>query len=236
MHNSWMRHDLAWLSQRAVANAQYLGPAPLPSEEAMGALKQWQADDLPLIVTRQVERTPGQQQLADPHVRLGLAEPLAMGKRRMAFLVLRADVLRNEQGPTLAQALGHLPIAWQFKVGQLLSTCQQWGIECRLFGSAALQVVSGLGFLHADSDLDLIATPSDWQGAMALCAALHELSLSAPGFKVDCEIRNPHGQDVHWRELRQNEHKVLAKSITQVQLMGLAEFKHAFVSQQRGAA
>ncbi len=235
MHNiQLMRHDWVWLRESALGNARYLGPAPIEAAQALEALQHWLGRQLPLIVARQID-TQGER-LPTGQLRLGLAEPLSMGKRRMAFQVSQHDVLRRGSGPTLAQALDHLPSAWQADASRLLHVCQRFNIHCCLFGSAALQVATGLDCLHAGSDLDLIATPGDWTSAMALCETLHEISVAGAGFNMDAEIRSPYGDDVHWRELFQQENKVLAKSTSQVRLMEYDEFKHAFNAQQRGAA
>jgi phosphoribosyl-dephospho-CoA transferase len=229
-----MRHSVAWVSQTAVASAQYLGPAPLPPEQALAVLGDWLASRFPLIVARQVDINGAA--LPSDLVRVGLAEPLAMGKRRLAFLVPRTQLLRVEQGPTLAQALPNLPAHWQAGAAQLDVELTRHAVDCRLYGSAAIDVLTGLKCLHDRSDLDLVMTPKNWSSVTTLCTKLHELSVALPGFKVDGEVRSPLGCDVHWLELFQQQQKVLAKSLTEVQLLERLVFQHQFSSSQRGVA
>ncbi len=229
-----MRHDLAWVSQYALPHVKYIGPAPLSSSQAVDVLKEWLADRLPLVVARQIDEFD--QPLSREWVRLGLAEPLSRGKRRLAFLVPRSQLLRVEQGPHISLACAQLPRTWQPALLAMLQGFNDLNVQAHLFGSAAIQVATGLECVHEGSDLDVLLTPSTWRNTDALCSFLDSLRKQHPAFKVDGEIRSPDGVDVHWQELHQGRQQILAKTSTRVSILDVKEFRARFADCDQGAA
>lgn len=152
----------------------------------------WAEAGRPLIVRR---RVPGE---AAGLVPLGLPLPPADGKRRIG-LALPADALRPASPPSLAEASPHAPASWQPAIGALLTLASRHGLAPRPFGALLWQAVTGLTYLSATSDLDLL-----WEGpaARSLLDGLARIEATAP-MRLDGEILLPDGGGVHWRELHE---------------------------------
>lgn len=218
------RHDLVWLCIDAVKHAEYCGPAPMEPISALSLLHRWVLGQYPLIVARQADVPQGL-------LRVGLAEPASWGKRRLSFLVNTTDVSRHHQGPLFNDVIEKLPLAWHSGAKSLQAILDESNITAHVYGSASIEVLTGLPCITDNSDLDVLFKPASWEGIMGLCAGLKRLSLEHPAFKVDGEILNPAGDAVQWLELCSQNEQVLAKSNTAVRLMKLSEFKRAFGTQ-----
>lgn len=222
--NTFNRHDLVWLNIDAVKHAEYSGPAPMEPISALSLLHRWVLGNYPLIVARQADVPPGL-------LRVGLAEPASWGKRRLSFLVNTGDVLQHQTGPCLADVLAKLPPAWQFGANMLQAYLNELNMQAQVYGSTAIEAVTGLPCLTDNSDLDVLFKPASWESVEALCARLKQLSQDHPAFKVDGEVLSPAGDAVQWLELCSESEQVLAKNNTEVRLLKLSEFKNAFKPQ-----
>lgn len=208
------RHDLVWLSRAAVSAAQAAGTCCAAEPQARSLLAAWVEAGNPLIVCRQDATCPEGQ------VRLGLALPPALGKRRLAFAVSRGYIIRHAPALALSTAAAEaLPRAWRPMVLMLHGTPAIRAARPRLFGSAAMQIVTGEPCIGPASDLDLLLEPSDWPTALAACRAL--VLFDNPGHRprVDGEIRNADGDAVAWRELATDAPRLLVKGLHDVRLL-----------------
>lgn len=222
------RHDLVWLAPAAVGStvgaAQPASPCCAADPEASRLLAEWVGAGHPLIVARQDGAVDAGQ------IRLGLALPPALGKRRLAFLVARHHIVRRTPPPALsAAALDTLPTHWRPLLTAVLALPAMRAATPRFYGSAAMQFATGLSCLGADSDLDLLLTPPNWQAALAACRALEALDDPNSPPRLDGEIRNAAGDAVAWRELAAESRQVLVKSLDQVRLVGRATFADSFL-------
>lgn len=182
-------------------------------------LHQWAREGRPLIVRR---RVPGE---AAETVPLGVPMPPADGKRRIG-LALPAAALTPMAAPDLAEASDHAPTAWRPAIAALLSLGRDHGIAPRPFGSLLWQAVTGLTYLGATSDLDLL-WPCPDPVPIGLLARLEAIAGEA-AMRIDGEILLPDGTGLHWRELRDAPEggSVLAKSsegVTLRSVVGLRE-------------
>ncbi|MCJ2012379.1 malonate decarboxylase holo-[acyl-carrier-protein] synthase [Methylobacterium sp. J-076] len=152
----------------------------------------WAEAARPLIVRR---RVPGE---GDACVPLGLPLPPADGKRRIG-LALPPDALRPVPPPTLAGTAHHAPAAWAPAIDALLALGNAHRLVPRPFGALLWQAVTGLTYLAATSDLDLL-----WPGPAprTLLDGLAAIDADAP-MRLDGEILLPDGGGVQWRELRE---------------------------------
>lgn len=222
------RHDLVWLAPTAVGSTvgtvQPVGPSCAADPEASRLLADWVGAGHPLIVARQDDTVAAGQ------VRLGLALPPALGKRRLAFLVARNDIVRSIPPPALTvAALGVLPAQWRPLLTTVLALPEMLAAKPRFYGSAAMQFATGLSCLDAGSDLDLLLFPPDWPAALAACRALVALDDPRCPPRLDGEIRNISGDAVAWRELAADSRQVLVKSFNQVRLIGREAFADGFL-------
>lgn len=224
--STFNRHDLVWLKLDAVKHAEYVGPAPIEPVSALSLLHRWVLGDYPLIVARQADVPEG-------FLRLGLAEPASWGKRRLSFLVNEQGVEKHQQGPLLALVLPQLPQHWQLGGGELQSFLAKHSIAAHVYGSSAVQVLTGLPCITESSDLDVLFKPSSWADAEKLCLFLHALQNQYPEFKVDGEVLSPSGHAVQWRELLQNfsdsNLQLLIKTDRDVKLVDLETYRSGFI-------
>jgi phosphoribosyl-dephospho-CoA transferase len=225
------RHDLVWLDPLAARAACAAGPCAAADREAARRLADWVGASHPLIVTRQAP------EVGAARIRLGLALPPALGKLRLAFDVPRGAIARSAPPPALTAATAvALPVAWRARALTLAGLPAIAGAAPRLFGSAAMQLASGLPCLGADSDLDLLLTPHDWAGAQAACRALAAMDEDGAVPRVDGEIRNAAGEAVAWRELASDSRQLLAKGQCEVRLLAREAFAEGFRAAAGAAA
>lgn len=229
------RHDLAWLAPEAAIAARLAGPAGIGAGEAYGLLAGWLQCGHPLIVTAQpAPSAASANSAASPAaapatgLRLGLALPPALGKRRLAFVVPPSCVRALTSPPALADAAPALPAAWQPTLAALLAAPALAPCAARVYGSAAIQVSTGEACLGDNSDLDLLLSPPDWASAVAACTALARLDAAGGGPRLDGEIRNARGEAAAWRELAAQPARVLVKGNAGATLLPLAEFAAGF--------
>ncbi len=179
-------------------------------------LRDWARLGRPLIVRRFV---PGE---AGDGVPLGLPLPPADGKRRIG-LALPTKAVQTVDPPSLADVASHAPAAWQGSIDALLALAHDHGLTPRPFGALLWQAVTGLTYLSATSDLDLLwactgGIPPGLLDGLALIDAQSPM-------RLDGEILLADGGGVHWRELHDAPAggSVLVKYIDRVAMRNAAE-------------
>jgi phosphoribosyl-dephospho-CoA transferase len=190
------RHTLVWL--RADADWQCLAPG------ADGRLRAWFAEGHPAIVAR---RDGG---VADGLLRLGVPLPPAEHKQRIGLLVARTQLQRQAPPPTLEAVIAHAPANWQAALSALLQDAHELGIAPRVFGSFAWQALTGLAYVHADSDLDLLWPAATPEQADAVVGRVRRWE-QRHALRVDGELLLPDAGAVNWREYAAGERQVLVK-------------------------
>ena len=208
------RHDLL-----TVAPAAW-GPllAQRPDLDGIPHLADWAARGWPVIVRR---RGPGEDGTLVP---AGLPLPPSLGKRRIG-LTLPPAALRPRPGLTLAEARAAAPAAWQPALDALLAHGAAHGRVPRVFGGLLWQALTGLPYLSATSDLDLL-----WPGPVgpAFLDGLADLAAQAP-MRLDGEIGLADGFAVNWRELQAAGpgDTVLAKGLERLELLPVSALRAA---------
>lgn len=207
----YARHSLAWLSAQGWRDA-IAAAAP----EHAGALRQWQRAGHPCIVRRR-DAAAGVDVVC-----LGVALPPAADGRkpRIALRVNGADVARSRTPLPLAAVLDMpaLPAAWRAPLAALLDDARDAGIELRVYGSAALQALTGLAYLRAGSDIDVLFQPA---GTAQLRDGVALLARHTARLPLDGEIVFPSAQAVAWKEWHAagaSQARVLAKLADGVRL------------------
>ena len=183
------RHQLAYLSaagwQEALRLPAVQGVAP--------QLRYWAAQGLPLVVTRQgtCAAMPGR-------IALGWPAPLRDGRQRVALNVAPKSVAWFDAFPEAHKALPLLPRGVRAPLQSLLTALRENGVQPRVYGSFGWQLLSGLAYVHAASDFDLLLSVQDCDQADAQVALLQA---SAPArLRIDGEFLFPDGAAVAWRE------------------------------------
>nr|WP_246294886.1 malonate decarboxylase holo-[acyl-carrier-protein] synthase [Schlegelella koreensis] len=139
--------------------------AQAPSDDVARCIADWAAHDRPLVVARQ--RTP-----ASARVLVGLPAPAEWGRRRIALEIEPRDVASVGAFPPLVDVADLLPAALHAPVFALEQALRTNAASARVYGSFGWQRLTGLAYLHADSDLDLLVHVHDVQSADAAVAAL----------------------------------------------------------------
>ena len=182
------RHQIARLSDagwRDVLNREWDAPA-------RECLAHWAEHRLPLVVTRQDAHA------GDDAIALGLPAPARWGRRRLALRVARSDVLYFDEFDLADRALNLLPASTRPAWHDLCCRLKAAGANARVYGSYGWQLLSGLAYVRAGSDVDLWLSASDADQADALAACLQAFSDRHP--RLDGELMFDDGAAVAWRE------------------------------------
>jgi len=204
------RHELLWLSEGGWREAVWTVP-----EEAAPALLRWRAAGWPVVVRRaDADLAPGQVSVGIP-----LPPRAEDGRKlRVAGRVGIDGVARHAPPLPLAQLSG-MPPDWQAPLAALKQEAQARGLAIRVYGSAALQALTGQAYLRAESDIDLLLQP---RSVAELDAALALLRTHACGLPLDGEIVFPGGRAVAWKELAAAREGALASRVLVKELRRVA--------------
>lgn len=203
------RHMLVWLSEAGWEAAR------AGHTQHAAALTQWQRRDWPAVVRRQ------DADAASDEVCLGLpAPPDSAGvKTRIGLRVRAADVVRSSAATALRAAL---PFAGAWRA-RLTALCDDTpALDLRVFGSLAMQALTGLQYVSPASDVDVLFHPSSRR---ALDDGLALLERHAQHVPLDGEIVFPGGAAVSWKEWRmamRHPARVMVKELHTVRLTDTA--------------
>lgn len=173
-----------------------------PALRAIPAVVDWVASGHPLIARRALCADAAEM------VPLGLPLPPPLGKRRLAVAVPPDAIASDAPPPLLADAMPHAPADWQ----RTLATLVALDPATRCFGSLAWAYLTGLPYLSAQSDLDLLWQVPHAGDATRLVAALIPIDAAAP-MRLDGEIVTPAGLAVQWREWASDAPDMLVKAL-----------------------
>lgn len=211
------RQRLVWLAPGAWAELL----AQRPSSAAVGrvldamafaCLEHWARHDLPLVVTRQPAAERAHVVLADaladacagPALALGLPAPACWERRRLALRVPADGVVRFGDFPPAEAIAPLLPAPTRAAWLELSAGLDALGVVARVYGSHGWQQLTGLSYLHAGSDLDLLlalCSPGQADAAAALLAAtVADAATRAALPRLDGELVFANGTAVAWRE------------------------------------
>lgn len=191
------RHDLVWLAPQA--------PWQVLTPGADARLRAWAEARLPFVVARRDPVTDGDQ------LRLGVPLPLAERRQRLSLRVERIHVQRTAPPPLLAEVAEALSAPWRDALRPLLADLLEPTRPPRVFGSFAWQSLTGLPYLHAGSDLDLLWEITDHAHAAASTERMRRWEREH-GLRIDGELRLPAGRSVSWREYTGDAARLLVKS------------------------
>lgn len=185
---SLIRNDLVWIDALAWQQIE----ARDWDVQAREILAHWRSCSLPFVVCRQ------RVDVSDHEICLGLPAPSLWGRRRLALQVLPDDVKELGSFPTLMQVAqaNH----WGPAADTLKSALLHCGTDTRVYGSHGWQFLTGLNYLHDESDIDLTIQVRDFETA---CKVVQQLAATQLPRRLDGEIVFVGGQAVAWRELNQ---------------------------------
>ena len=172
---------------------------------------------VPLIFANQEDLGEKPGTAAQGWIRCGLSLPVKeSGTRKRCVLFIPEEEIMSVCSPF---AVANSLVGDDSRIGQLLIRLSAvTGLRVGIFGSAALEYVSGYSYLTDTSDVDLIVEAEDRQVLYDLYHQLPELEhLCQTG--LDIEVRFPGGRDVKLRELFRKQTEVLVKTVSGVDLV-----------------
>ena len=201
------RHDLifvspvAWHSLLKTRDDLFEGPL----------VADWAGRGWPLVARRAM---PGDT----VGVALGLPLPPFAGKRRLSFLMQPDDIVSTAPPLELSATINVAPESWRHTLDQVADLASRYGVEARVFGSLAWQTLTGLTYLTASSDLDLLLPIRRSSDLAQLTTDLAAIEAAAP-MRLDGELVRDDGVGVNWREIHACAREVLVKSTGDVALL-----------------
>lgn len=202
------RHRMIWVDPRAWGAVIAEQPALVNEPLVAG----WARAGRPVISRRAVCHD---EEVLAP---LGLPLPPAWGKGRLSLRVPRDAIVDNTPAPLLSAVAQVAPAGWQASIAALLEIDP----AARCFGSLAWQYLTGLDYVTATSDLDLLWCVDDAGRADGLTRRIERIAASAP-MRIDGELVTSSGRAVQWLEWHSDADKVLAKSTEGVRLVSRSE-------------
>jgi phosphoribosyl-dephospho-CoA transferase len=206
------RHDLVYLSSAAwrslLDRRDDLSAEPL--------LVDWVDRGWPLVARR-----PAPDETAG--LALGLPLPPSAGRRRVAVVMRSENIVGHKSPLRLREVIAAAPEAWKPTLVRIEELAARHGVEARVFGSLGWRSLTGLDYLTAQSDLDLLLTLPGNGSCARLAADLGQIESAAP-VRLDGEFVRPDGAAVNWRELHAGARQVLVKAMAGVELIDAVEF------------
>lgn len=201
------RHDLVTVAPDAWATLL----AERPDLDGLPFLPDWAERGWPVIIRR---RVPGEDVTRIP---AGFPLPPSLGKRRIGFALSPAGVT-HRPSVTLAEARRAAPAAWHPTIDALIAHGAVHGLVPRVFGGLLWQSLTGLPYLTATSDLDLL-WPCPDAIDRAFLDGLGRIEAEA-SMRLDGELLLADGFDVNWREIHVAGpgDTVLAKALERLEL------------------
>lgn len=183
------RHSLAWLTPEGWRQAEAACDAGCRDDIA-----RWRQADWPTIVRRRDAHA------TDEQCAVGLAlppDPASGYKRRLALQALLAHVAKVLPPLAMKEAIATAPAPWRSPLADLDRAARKAGVPLRVYGSLALQALTGQSYLTASSDIDVLCYPVTREQLTAMLALLQATAAQVP---LDGEIVFPSGQAVAWKE------------------------------------
>lgn len=154
---------------------------------------------------------------------LGLPLPPSAGKKRLSFLAGFDDIVAVARPPSLKEARASAPPCWRPTLDRLDELALRHSAHARVFGSLAWEKMTGLGYVTASSDIDLLFETRPETDLDRLVADLAAIEIEAP-MRLDGELMRADGAAVNWREFSAGASALLVKSIAGVILLDRDRF------------
>jgi phosphoribosyl-dephospho-CoA transferase len=205
------RHMLVWLGEdgwRAVQRAA--------REQHKPALKLWEGQDWPAVVRRM------DIDARDDEVCLGLPLPPDEDSGEKVRVSIRAQVAHISRAAPAVDLRAALRSSGPWRERLAALDIDAAGMGLRVYGSLAMQALTGLLYVSQTSDVDVLFYPASRK---QLDDGMEVLSRHATRLPLDGEIVFPGGQAVSWKEWRMamaHPAKVIVKELRSVRLADTA--------------
>ncbi len=185
------RHDLVFIDPKR------------PSSEPVVA--GWCENGWPLITRRPTPCEP-------TGIALGLPLPPSQGKKRFSLVVQRDEILAVHSPLSLTSVRDRAPREWLSTIGEIEQLAHTHNLDVRVFGSLGWSVLTGLDYLTAKSDLDLLFHVTANTDLDHVIRALARIEATAP-MRLDGEFVREDGGAANWREFLGTGRDVMVKSL-----------------------
>ncbi len=148
----------------------------------------------------------------------GLPLPPSLGKRRIAVVLQHADVVATRPPPRLDECRSAAPASWSNAIESVSALAAIHGGPARVFGSLAWQWLTGLPYLSATSDLDILLSCAARNDIDHQTAGLAAIEANAP-MRIDGELVRPDGAAVNWREMHSGVQEIIVKTASGVTMV-----------------
>lgn len=206
------RHMLVWLDD-AGWNAAQATTEPQPK----AAFRLWQTQSWPLIVRR------ADIDAAADEICLGLPLPPDEDSGRKVRISLRAHAAHIRKAtPAIELASVSRPSSGALRAPLAALQHEAEGMHLRVYGSLAMEAITGLPYVSPTSDVDILFHPASRRHLENGIAILDRHAKLLP---LDGEIVFPGGAAVSWKEWRlaiANPAKVIVKELHAVRLADTA--------------
>lgn len=216
----WKRHTLVDISDAGRKSLL----ATMMSEECGRSISFRQVSEL-LLPEFAGARIPGIVRRADvvlpaDAVAVGFSGPCAGldGRPRLAATIDVANIV----GVLSPYLLMTMPIPERTLSLRILQAAGELsgrlGLRLGVWGSAALEVCTGLPYTHQESDLDLLVAPAPLDVLAKFLDEIYELERQF-ALRIDVELDLPDGYGVQLKELLGSGRMILGKSLVDVALL-----------------
>ncbi len=212
------RHDLVWFpdaSRKAMYSRIAARDDVWPEEEVRRLVVEgYGGVQVPGIVRR--------QDAGDEGLGIGLASPFHHdGMRIRVAASIRVSEIERVLDPISVagrlEEVEHRDLPVFRALGEVLKAARSSGVTCGVFGSAALELVTGLPYCHDDSDVDVTVRYEDLEATSRFHGLLCGLE-GASGVRVDAELELCDGSAVKLKEFFSSSDSVLVKGFNDVRL------------------
>lgn len=203
MRNSvtFKRHDLL-----------FLDGFELSDHSDSPVISKWIEAGRPVIVRR-----PGLA-FGGEGVHCGIPLPPKQGKKRIGFIAPLNSIRHRAGLPELAACMCLLPESRQLQLVEFLNACRENNFRPEVFGSLAWQHLTGLNYLHEDSDIDLRFKVKNSMELKSLATVLRQFpQLCITLCDIELELWN--GSAFSWREFMDDSPQLMVKTLYDVFLM-----------------
>nr|WP_157327074.1 malonate decarboxylase holo-[acyl-carrier-protein] synthase [Bradyrhizobium cajani] len=206
------RHDLVFVSPQGW-RAMFAAHGDLAADPWVAC---WPVMGWPTIRRRALPcETPG--------LALGLPLPPSAGKKRLSFLTDIDHIASVVRPPSLQVARISAPQSWWPTLDRLDRLALRHSVDLRVFGSLAWQSLTGLDYLTARSDLDILLEFGRETDLDRLAADVAAIEAEAP-MRLDGELMRVDGAAVNWREFHGGARELLVKTIGNAALLDRDRF------------
>jgi len=163
-------------------------------------------DNIPAIVTRQ-------ESLSVEFVQVGFSSYHFHegGRAKFRAIVPRTGITEQLSPFDVIGYIGRLSSrVVRDTLYALRSLAEEMNLDLGLYGSVALEIMTGLPYLHIDSDIDILVRPRDDVGLCPFYEAVNRFSLVR---RIDIEALCKDGAGVKLAELCTSQKTVLCKGL-----------------------